>query len=105
MALKTTSLSTVVYPCTMLHWWCTVHDPVHNAKLFVYNGSCSIVNRVHNGIFVVHNRRAPLYTGCTMLYWWYTVVVREVHNATLVVLNGRWCTMVVHHCLGGSTLT
>ena len=58
--------------CTMLYWWCTM-DRCHRvpgAQCYVGGArwSCTIVQRVHMAILVLHNGRAPSCTVCAMLY-------------------------------------
>ena len=141
----TTHIGGARWSCTIVHrvlnsyWWCTmvVHHCAPSAQLHIGGArwSCTIVHRVHDAILVVHGGHAPLCTGCTTPYWWCTMVVHHcapgarchigcarwlctivhrVHNAILVVHDGRaplctgcttpywWCTMVVHHCAPGA---
>ena len=90
-------------------------DRVHNVTFLGVQWLCTIVDRVHNAMLVVHNGRAPLCTGCTMLYscgaqWlctcapgaqccvgsaqWSCTIMHSVNKAILVVHNGRapFCT-------------
>ena len=58
--------------CTMLYWWCTM-DRCHRvpgAQCYIGGArwSCTIVQRVHMAILVLHNGRAPSCTVCAMLY-------------------------------------
>ena len=67
--------------CTILYWWGTrVVDPCALCAQRYIGGpqwSCTIVHRVQNAIVVLHNGRAPLCTGCKMLYWWGTMVMHH----------------------------